>query len=58
MFGHPGDLGACVDAFGSLGLYVHPFTKNLGVIFDSAFQFEKHISSVVKGSFFSAETVG
>ncbi len=52
VFGHPGDLSACVDALGNLGLYVRPFTRNLGVIFDSAFKFEKQISSVVKASFF------
>ncbi len=52
VFGCPGDLSACVDALGNLGLYVHPFTKNLGLIFDSAFKFEKQISSVLKASFF------
>ncbi len=52
MFGHPGNLSACVDALGHLGLYVRPFTRNLGVIFDSTFKFEKQISSVVKASFF------
>ncbi len=40
-------ISACVDALGNLGLYVCPFTRNLGVIFDSAFKFEKQISSVV-----------
>ncbi len=58
VFGHPGDLSACVDALGNLGLYVRPFTRNLVVIFDSAFKFDKQISSVVKAFFFSAETVG
>ncbi len=52
VFGHPGNLSACVDALGHLGLYVRPFTRNLGVIFDSTFKFEKQISSVVKASFF------
>ncbi len=52
MFGRPGDLSACVDALGNLELYVCPFTRNLGMIFDSAFKFEKQISSVVKASFF------
>ncbi len=52
VFGRPGDLSACVDALGNLGLYVRPFTRSLGVIFDSAFKFEKQISSVVKASFF------
>lgn len=41
-----------VNALGSLGSHIRPFTKNLGFIFDSAFQFEKQISSVVKASFF------
>ncbi len=53
VFGHPGDLSSCVDALGNLGFYVCLFTKNLGVIFDSAFKFGKQISSVVKYSFFS-----
>ncbi len=52
VFGCPGDLSACVDALGHLELYVQPFTRNSGVIFDSAFKFEKQISSVVKASFF------
>lgn len=52
MFGRPGDLSACVDALDNLGLYVRPFTKNLCVIFDSAFKLEKQNSSVVKASFF------
>ncbi len=47
MFGRPGDLSACVDALGNLGLYVRPFTRNL-----SAFKFEKQITSVVIASFF------
>ncbi len=51
VLGRPGDLSACVDALGHLELYVRPFTRNLGVIFDSAFKFEKQISSVVKASF-------
>ncbi len=54
MFGRPGDLSACVDELGHLELYLRPFTRNLGVIFDRAFKFEKQISSVV----FSTETVG
>ncbi len=58
VFGRPGDLSACVDALGHLELYVRPFTRNLGVIFDSAFKFEKQISSVIKAIFFSTETVG
>ncbi len=52
VFGRPGDLSACVDALGHLELYVRPFNRNLGVIFDSAFKFEKQISSVVKASLF------
>ncbi len=52
MFGHSGDFSGCVDALGNLGLYVRPFTKNLGVIFDNAFKFVKQISSVVNASFF------
>ncbi len=59
VFGRPEDLSACVDALGNLGLYVRPFTRNLGVILDSAFKFEKQISSVVNAKmFFSTETVG
>ncbi len=46
MFGRPEDLSPCVDALGNLGLYVRPFTRNLGVIFDSASKFEKQISSL------------
>ncbi len=57
VFGRPGDLSACVDALGYLGLYVRPFTRNLDVIFDSAFKFQ--ISSVINAKmFFSTETVG
>ncbi len=52
VFGRSGDLGTCVDSLGNLGLYVCPFNKNLGVVFDSTFKFEKQISSVVKASFF------
>lgn len=45
------DLSACVDALSTLGSYIRPSTKNLGVI-DSAFKFEKLISSVVNASIF------
>ncbi len=51
MFGRPGDLSACVDALGHLDLHVRPLTRNLGVIYYSAFKFEKQISSVVKAKF-------
>jgi len=37
----PGDLSVCVDALGSLGSHICTFSNNLGVIFDSAFKFEK-----------------
>lgn len=40
-----------MDALSDLGVYARPFTKNLSVFFDSALNFEKQISSVVKASF-------
>ncbi len=52
VFGHTGDLSTCVDALGNLGLYVRLFTRNLSVISDSAFKFEKRISSVLNSFFY------
>lgn len=52
VFGHAGHLSDCADALGTLCSHIQPFTRNLGVIFDSAFKFDKQISSVVKTSFF------
>ena len=41
-----------VDALGPLGSNLSTSVRNLGVIFDSAFKFEKQVSSVVKNSFY------
>lgn len=52
VFGRAEHLSACVDTLSILGSQIRPFTRNLGVIFDSAFKLDKQISSVVKTSFF------
>lgn len=39
-------------AIGTLKSHCHPFARNLGVILDSDFRFDKQISSIVKTSFF------
>ena len=41
-----------IDQLGPLSSNSRPFVKNLGVIFDSKFKFDKQISMVVKSSFF------
>lgn len=40
-----------ISAIGSLASYCHPSAKNLGMIFDEDFRFDKKIRSVVKMSF-------
>ena len=42
---------------GPLASYTHSTVKSLGVIFDRAFNFEKQISSVVRGSFFQLRQI-
>lgn len=43
----------CIDsAIGSLDSHCRPFARNLGVIIDSDFKFNKQISSTVKTTFF------
>ncbi len=37
---------------GSLSANVQPYVRNLGFTFDSSLEFDKQISTVVKGSFF------
>ncbi len=42
---------------GSLSASVQPYVRNLGVTFDSLLNFEKQISTVVKGSFFHLRSI-
>ncbi len=42
---------------GSFSASVQPYIRNLGVTFDSLLNFEKQISTVVKGSFFHLRSI-
>ena len=44
-------------SLGALDANIHPSVRNLGVIFDHDFKFNKQISSVVKTSFFQLRTI-
>ncbi len=49
----PGGICDSVDLdLGELKPRVKPYVKNLGVILDCDFKFDKQINSVVKSSFF------
>ncbi len=50
VFGPSGASGSSDCDLGDLVFYVKPSVKNLGVIFDSALQFDKQINAVVKSS--------
>ena len=45
------------DVLGPLAANIRPSAKNLGVIFDSAFKFERQVSAVVRNSFFHLRTL-
>ncbi len=46
-----------VFQLGSLSASVQPYVRNIGVTFDSLFNFKKQISIVVKGSFFHLRSI-
>ncbi len=50
VFGPSGASGSSDCDLGDLVFYVKPSVKNLGVIFDSALQFDKQMNAVVKSS--------
>lgn len=52
LFGQSYLLDAYESATGPLASYWHLFARNLGVIVDCAFKFDRQISAVVKTSFF------
>ena len=57
LFGTPDSIKLTTSSLGNLSTLVKPQVKNLGVIFDSAFKFDKQLNAVVKGSFFQLRTL-
>ena len=57
LFGPPDSIKLTTSSLGNLSTLVKPQVKNLGVIFDSAFKFDKQVNAVVKASFFQLRTI-
>ncbi|KAK0137231.1 hypothetical protein N1851_026575 [Merluccius polli] len=57
LFGPPDSIKLVTNSLGNLSTLVKPHVKNLGVIFESAFKFDKQVNSVVKASFFQLCTI-
>ncbi len=51
VFGCSDQLDGCAGTPGPPGSYIRPFIRNLGRILDSAFKFDKQISSAAKSFF-------
>ena len=58
IFGQSELLDGFNSVLGPLASYSRPSVRNLGVIFDNCFKFDKQISSVVKTSFFQLRLLG
>ena len=56
LFGPPDSMKVITNSLGNLSTLVKPHVKNLGVICDSAFEFDKQVNVVVKASFFQLRT--
>lgn len=57
IFGLTDTYAAVTTALGPLSSHLKSHVKNLGVIFDSGFRFDKQINSVVSSSFFHLRSI-
>jgi len=57
VFGKSNPLHGHDSVIGPLSSYCRPFVRNLGVMVDPLFKFDKHISAVIKASFFLLRTL-
>ena len=56
LFSPPDSIKVITNSLGNLSTLVKPYVKNLGVVFDPAFKFDKQVNAVVKASFFQLHT--
>ena len=56
LFGPP-DIKLTTSSLGILSTLANPQVKNLGIVFDSAFKFDKQVNPVVKASFYQLCTI-
>lgn len=57
LFGPPDSIKLTTSSLGNLSTLIKPQFKNLDVIFDSAFKFDKQVNAVVKASFYQLRTL-
>ena len=57
LFGPPDSVTTLTNSLGNLSTLVKPHVKNLGVIFDPYFKFDKQVNAVVKACFFQLRTI-
>ena len=57
LFGPPDTVTTLTNTLGNLSTLVKPYVKNLGVIFDPQFKFDRQVNSVVKACFFQLRTI-
>ena len=57
IFGNPASVSVIANDLGPLITNVHDHVKNLGFIFDTNLNFEKQISTVVRGSFYHLRNI-
>jgi len=57
VFGQSNPLHGHDSVIGPLSPYCHPLEKNLGVMVDHLFKFDKHICIVIKAGFFQLRTL-
>ena len=57
LFGRPDSISQIRNDLGNLSCFVKPHSKNLGVLFDSDFKFDKQINAVVKSCFFHLRSI-
>ena len=57
LFGPPDSITHIHNNLGNLSTAVKPHAKNLGVLFDSAFKFDKQVNTIVKTSFFHLRSI-
>lgn len=57
LFGPPDSFKLMFTKLSNLSTLVEPYFKNLGVIFDSAYKFDKPVNAAVKASFFQLCTI-
>lgn len=57
LFGPPDSVTSLTNSLGNLSTLVKPYVKNLGVIFDSQFIFDRQVNAVVKSCFFQIRII-